>query len=249
MATGFLLQEERLQALEERLAKVEAKGTDARLQQDSGTGGLSLETRVTHLEEDLSDLKHNTEVQLEIVKTNTHNLHNLETSDIRRLHNELDTDVNVLNQKLNTSITKTDVEIDTIDNGLQEADQGVILNAENLQFLRSQLHTVGQESFDNIFKVEDDVFELEDEINDVSERVGKLENDGKEEQPGVGPIGFTGGQSPIMQAKASRFEAPVHHTRTQINPSQDEAESQVEDSATRLAIWQGILDRLKKYNM
>jgi len=107
LVTGVLNQESRLQEVERKVANLGT--TQGGIQTWRGPTALSqqtldLETRVSHLEEDLRDYKWTTHHQLEVVRTELKELQRKESEDMRGMHKELSDDVEDLDGKVNNDV-------------------------------------------------------------------------------------------------------------------------------------------------
>ena len=152
---------------------------------------LDVDTRVTHLEQDLSDLRTTTHHQLDVVKTHLKELQRKESEDVRSMHKELADDVEYLDGKVNNSINNTDREFHVVSDKLDTVEGDVGTNTDNYHRLRSWLHDVIWAIRDVETKLGDDIHELKGKVADISETLEKLENeeDNEEQQPAVGTTG------------------------------------------------------------
>ena len=194
LMTGVLNQESRLQEVERKVANLGT--TQGGIQTWRGPTALSqqtldLETRVSHLEEDLRDYKSTTHHQLEVVRTDLKELQRMESEDMRGMHRELSDDVEDLDGKVNNSINHTGHEMRVVNNKLDTVEGEVGTNTDNYHRLRSWLHEVIWAIRNVETKLGDDIHELKGKVADISKTLDEMEKeeDNKEQQPAVGNTG------------------------------------------------------------
>jgi len=193
LVTGVLNQESRLQEVERKVANLGT--TQGGIQTWRGPTALSqqtldLETRVSHLEEDLRDFKAITHHHLEVVRTELKELQRKESEDIRGLHKELSDDVEDLDGMVNSSINHTDHEIHVVNDKVDTVEGEVGTNTDSYHQLRSWLHEViwGIRNVES--NLGDDIDELKGKVANISKTLDEMEEEeNQEQQPAVGNTG------------------------------------------------------------
>ena len=193
LVTGVLNQESRLQEVERKVANLGT--TQGGIQTWRGPTALSqqtldLETRVSHLEEDLRDHKSTTHHQLEVVRTDLKELQRKESENIRGLHKELADDVEDLDGMVNSSINHTGHEIHVVNDKVDTVEGEVGTNTDNYHQLRSWLHEVIWGIRNVETKLGDDIHELKGKVVNISKTLDEMEKEeNREQQPAVGNTG------------------------------------------------------------
>ena len=263
MATGVLNQEVRLQAMERKLEslapvseRVQTSGRYATLSQRSQ---LSLKTRVTYLEEDLSDFMVKARHDITYVKDHLFELQRKESEDIRGMHKELVEDVVDLDGKLNSTRSHTHHEVGDLNRTLDKVEDEVGTNANHYHTLRDWTHQVLHHLWKVEGKLSDEIHELNKTIENVLKRIDELEQKKKDQG---GPVGNTGGiqSSPSSKGKTKGLARDGTHGWVPYYYTEDDPNSQsTENSNTKESGSQSMEDKpstleellreLKNYNM
>lgn len=159
--------------IERRAADAEATGTVATPLED-GSADPSLETRLTHLEEDLQDLAQFSEYSINTLKHYVDNQQELESE----LRQQLNDSVDLLEEKA----SQTEEELHNIHEEMQKMNETIKNNAQNHENLHELLIIAGNEARNDNSRVDGYVLDLEDRVNDIVERLKKLEDNQKERQ-------------------------------------------------------------------
>ena len=267
MATGVLRQEVRLQAMERKLENlapvlggVQTSQRHAALSQRSE---LPLKTRVTYLEEDLSNFMVKAIYDMTYVKDHLVELQRRESEDIISMHKELEDDVVDLDGKLNSSRARAHHEVGDLNRTLDKVEDEVGTNTNHYHTLRDWTYQVLHHLWMVEGKLSDEIYELNKTIGNVLKRIVELEQKKKDQG---GPVVKTGGiqSSPSSMGKTeglvrdgSRGWVPYYYTEDHANSqSADNSNSKESDTITgsqstddKPAVLEELLRELKNYNM
>lgn len=205
LATGILKQDQRLTAMEQRLnqlsstAEETGKGREPVIARNQETlvdrQNLSMETRMTHLEEDVEDNRKHTNEQLNVVRALGDDALRRESEDIATLHQQLRNNVDNLEREINATFTRLEGEMSSLKDQVAQNTRNIATNTEWYNRLNDGLHG----TIDFVYSIEYDldgrVYILEEQMKEVlrAMRGGTTQPTSGATLPGVGETGGGGG--------------------------------------------------------